>query len=71
MLQIDEENETSHSLQVIIDMDQTTVSGKCSCVAGVGGICHHVVGHRFYLSHFKQLGLKSLPDDLTYTMMVQ
>ena len=64
-------NETAHSLQVIIGMDQTTVSGKCSCVAGVGGICHHVVGHLFYLSHFKQLGLKSLPDDLTCTMMAQ
>ena len=64
-------NETPHSLQVIIGMDLTTVSGKCSCVAGAGGICHHVVGLLFYLSHCKQLGLKSLPDDLTCTMMAQ
>ena len=64
-------NETPHSLQVIIGMDETTVSGKCSCVAGAGGICHHVVGLLFYLSHCKQLGLKSLPDDLTCTMMVE
>ena len=64
-------NETPHSLQVIIGIDQTTVSGKCSCVAGAGGICHHVVGLLFYLSHCKQLGLKSLPDDLTCTMMAE
>jgi len=64
-------NEAPHSLQVIIGMQQTTVSGKCSCVAGAGGICHHVVGLLFYLAHCKQLGLNSLPDDLTCTMMSQ
>lgn len=64
-------NEAPHSLKVIIGMQQTTVSGKCSCVAGAGGICHHVVGLLFYLAHCKQLGLNSLPDDLTCTMMSQ
>ena len=64
-------NEAPHSVQVMIGMQQTTVSGKCSCVAGAGGICHHVVGLLFYLAHCKQLGLNSLPDDLTCTMMSQ
>jgi len=43
-------NEAPHSLQVIIGMQQKTVSGKCSCVAGAGGICHHVVGLLYVLS---------------------
>ena len=60
--------ETPHSLQVIIGMDQTTVSGKCSCVAGAGGICHHVVGLLFTCHTVSNLGL---PDDLTCTMMAQ
>ena len=66
-------NEAPHSVEVpMIGMQQTTASGKCSCVAGAGGInCHHVVGLLFYLAHCKQLGLNSLPDDLTCTMMSQ
>ena len=64
-------NEAPHSLQVIIGIQQTIVSGKCSCVAGAGGICHHVVALLFYPAHCKQLGLNILPDDLTCTMMSQ
>ena len=46
-------NEAPHSVEVpMIGMQQTTASGKCSCVAGAGGInCHHVVGLLFYLAH--------------------
>ena len=64
-------NEAPHSLQVIIGIQQTIVSGKCSCVAGAGEICHHVVALLLYLAHCKQLGLNILPDDLTCTMMSQ
>ena len=64
-------NKAPHSLQVTIGMQQTTVSGKCSCVVGSGTICHHVVSLFFYLAHCKQLGLNSLPDDLTCTVMSQ
>ena len=31
-------NEAPHSVQVMIGMQQTTVSGKCSCVAGVADL---------------------------------
>lgn len=36
-----------------------------------GGFCHHFIGLLLYLAHLKQLGIKSLRDDLTCTMVVQ
>ena len=47
-------SEPSHSLQFII-FTENKVSGKCSCVAGAGGFCHHFIGLLFYLAHLKQL----------------
>ena len=40
-------------------------------MAGAGGFCHHFIGLLFYLAHLKQLGFKSVPDDLTCTMVAQ
>lgn len=64
-------NEPPHSLKVCIGLADKSLSGKCSCVAGVSGYCHHVIGLFYYLAHCKQLGLGSLPDDLTCTSMQQ
>ena len=64
-------NESAHVLQVKVDTTSKSISGKCSCVAGAGGFCHHVIGMLFYLAHCKQLGFKSLPDDLTCTSIPQ
>ncbi|CAH3198683.1 unnamed protein product, partial [Porites evermanni] len=64
-------SEPAHSLQLIIITENKKVSGKCSCVAGAGGFCHHFIGLLFYLAHLKQLGFKSVPDDLTCTMVAQ
>ena len=64
-------NEPPLSLKVCIGLADKSLSGKCSCVAGVSGYCHHVIGLFYYLAHCKQLGLGSLPDDLTCTSMQQ
>jgi len=66
-------SEPPHSLEVKVKLHglSKSISGKCSCVAGAGGFCHHIIGLLFYLAHCKQLGLTSLPDDLTCTSMVQ
>ena len=65
-------SEPPHSLEVKVKSGATkTITAKCSCVAGMSGYCHHVIGLLFYLAHCKQLGLKSLPDDLTCTSMQQ
>lgn len=40
-------------------------------MAGAGGFCHHFIGLLFYLAHLKQLGFKSVPDDLRCTMVAQ
>ena len=64
-------NETAHTLNESISLTSKSLSGKCSCVAGIGGYCHHVIGLLYYLANCKQLGLSSLPDDLTCTSMKQ
>ena len=44
-------SDPAHSLQLIIITENKKVSGKCSCVAGAGGFCHHFIGLLFYLAH--------------------
>ena len=36
-------NEAPHSLEVSIGLADKTLSGKCSCVAGISRYCHHVI----------------------------
>ena len=57
-------NEPPHSLEVSSSMADGSLSGRCSCVAGSGGYCHHVIGLLYYLALLKQLGHRTLPDDL-------
>ena len=64
-------NEPPHSLEVSSSMADGSLSGRCSCVAGSGGYCHHVIGLLYYLALLKQLGHRTLPDDLTCTSMKQ
>ena len=40
-------------------------------VAGASGYCHHLIGLRFYMAHYKMFGLVSLPDDRTCTSTTQ
>ena len=63
--------EPPHDLEVRINRIDCSTSGRCSCVAGVEGYCHHVVGLLYYMAHCKQLGLRSVPDALTCTSMPQ
>ena len=62
-------SEPPHQLHLIVVVDSKAISGKCSCVAGLGGYCNHMIGLLYYLVHCKQLGFSSLPDDLTCTSM--
>lgn len=64
-------SEPPHILSVQVGIADKSICGKCSCVAGASGYCHHVVGLLFYMSHCKHLGLKSLPDQLTCTSLPQ
>ena len=64
-------NEPPHSLEVSSSMADGSLSGRCSCVVGSGGYCHHVIGLLYYLGLLKQLGHRILPDDLTCTSMKQ
>ena len=64
-------SEPPHNLEVTIGLANSVMAGRCSCVAGIGGCCHHVVGLLYYIALLKQLGHKSIPDELTCTMMKQ
>lgn len=65
-------SEPPHKLEVTIKLTgDNSLAGRRSCVAGIGGFCHHVVGLLYYLALLKQLGHKSIPDELTCTMMKQ
>ncbi|CAH3106696.1 unnamed protein product [Pocillopora meandrina] len=44
---------------------------RCSCIAGAGGYCHHVIGLLYYLALLKQLRHRTLPNELTCTSMKQ
>ena len=64
-------SEPPHNLEARINLVDCLTSGRCSCVAGVQGYCHHVVGLLYYMAHCKRLGLRSIPDTLTSTSMPQ
>jgi len=64
-------NEPPHILEIFVKLENTGNTGKCSCVAGASGYCHHIKGLLFYMAHCKRFGLASLPDDLTCTSMPQ
>jgi len=64
-------NEPAHSLETEIDLNTKLMKGRCSCVAGMGGFCHHVIGLFFYVAHCKTLGYTAIPDELTCTSMPQ
>ena len=64
-------SEPPHNLEARINLVDCSTSRRCSCVAGVEGYCHHVVGLLYYMAHCKRLGLRSIPDALTCTSMPQ
>ena len=64
-------SESPHTLEADVTIASTTIKGRCSCVAGAGGFCHHVIALLFYIAHCKQSGLMAIPDDLTCTSLPQ
>ena len=64
-------NESPHYLNIFICFKTNAISAKCSCVAGLGGYCHHIIGILFYLAHWKHLGLSALSDAIICTTMKQ
>ena len=62
-------SELPHQIQLEVMIDTKAISENCSCVAGLGGYCNHVIGLLYYFANCKQLGLSSLPDDLKCTSM--
>jgi len=59
------------SLEIFVKLENKGNTGKCSCVSGASGYCHHIKGLLFYMAHCEMFGLASLPDDLTCTSMPQ
>ena len=60
-------SEPPHILEVSSKTTDGSLFGRCSCVTGAGGHCHHVIGLLYHLALLKQLGHRILPDELTCT----
>ncbi|XP_035985120.1 uncharacterized protein LOC118558687 [Fundulus heteroclitus] len=59
-----------HSLSINIDVDKIT-DAYCSCKAGLGGHCSHIIGLLKTLQYFKLQSFSSIPDRLSCTSMPQ
>ena len=44
---------------------------KCNCKAGAGGCCKHVAAVLYQLVEYRELNLKTVPDDKTCTDVLQ
>ena len=44
---------------------------NCTCKAGKGGQCKHIVALLFQIIEYKQIDLTDIPDDLTCTQVLQ
>ena len=44
---------------------------KCNCKAGAGGCCKHVAAVLYQLVDYKELDIKSVPDDKVCTELLQ
>ncbi|KAG1655018.1 hypothetical protein GQR58_024744 [Nymphon striatum] len=65
-------SEPPHILEIFITLvNKDVANGKCSCVAGASGFCHHLIGLLFSMAHCKMYGLTTIPDDLKCTSMPQ
>ena len=59
---------------VYIHLHQTSgeiLYAKCSCKAGAGGCCKHVSAALYQLVEYRELNLKSVPEDKTCTDLLQ
>ena len=71
LLSINEKERATPHLGVSSKRTDGSLFGRCSCVAGAGGYCHHVIGLLYYLALVKLLRHHTLPDELTCTSMKQ
>ena len=64
-------SEPPHILEVSSKTTDGSLFRRCSCIAGAGGYCHHVIGLLYYHALLKQLRHRTLPNELTCTSMKQ
>ena len=60
-------NESPHSINIRLSDDGHVADAKCSCAAGVQGLCNHVVGLLYNVNHVIVMGLKEFPEAGTCT----
>lgn len=66
-------NEEPHRLSVYFDpsaMEPSISAFQCSCAAGQG-LCQHVIGLLYTLSHYQMMGFKSVPPVVSKTSKPQ
>ena len=60
-------NQSPHSINIRLSDDGHVADAKCSCAAGVQGLCNHVVGLLYNVNHVTVMGLKKFPEAGTCT----
>ena len=64
----------SNTYTVYVHLNQANgevVYSNCTCAAGKGGRCKHIVALLFQIIEYKQLDLTEIPDHLTCTQLLQ
>ncbi|XP_046570702.1 uncharacterized protein LOC124278911 [Haliotis rubra] len=62
-----------YEMQVTLESSPVVkvVSASCSCAIGQSQCCGHVTGVLYLVAHYKQRGMKSIPQDIAKTSMPQ
>ena len=64
----------SNTYTVYVHVNQANgevVYSNCTCAAGKGGRCKHIVALLFQIIEYKQLDMTEIPDQLTCTQLLQ
>ena len=64
----------SNTYIVYVHLNQANgevVYSNCTCAAGKGGRCKHIVALLFQIIEYKQLDMTEIPDQLTCTQLLQ
>ena len=64
----------SNTYTVYVHLNQANgdvIYSNCTCAAGKGGQCKHIVALLFQIIEYKQLDMTEIPDHLTCTQLLQ
>ncbi|XP_045214744.1 uncharacterized protein LOC123564895 [Mercenaria mercenaria] len=65
-------NELPHILSAEICLKESNVlDGQCSCIAGTGGVCNHIIALLYNVNHWSSKRMTEIPADMSCTEVSQ